>query len=158
MSTALPIILPEMPPLVGQEYSHAKVEALRAAMEKEFAGQLKYGDESAPPRHHMLPGVYVRDVVIEAGQLVIACVHRYEHLFAMIAGQAYIYSENFRGLMEAGYVSVDPAGTQRVVYAVTRCQFLTVHPNPDDIELDPVKLREHYACDNYEQFERELLK
>lgn len=84
------------------------------------------------PRHFFAPGMYLRELVVPAGMLMVGKIHKHEHFLMVLSGRAEVISEFGRDIVEAGHISVSPAGVKRVVLALEDTQFVTVHVNPTD--------------------------
>jgi mannose-6-phosphate isomerase-like protein (cupin superfamily) len=84
------------------------------------------------PRHFFAPGMYLRELVVPAGMLMVGKIHKHEHFLLVLKGRAEVISEFGRVVVEAGHISISPAGVKRVVLALEDTQFVTVHVNKDD--------------------------
>jgi hypothetical protein len=49
---------------------------------------------ACPVSHHFGPGIYIREVVMPAGTVVVGKYHRHEHLCNMIAGRMVVVGED----------------------------------------------------------------
>lgn len=89
-----------------------------------------------PPEavHHFAPGMYLRQLAIPAGMLVVGKIHKHSHFLILSKGRAQIVSEFGNEIIESGHVSVSKAGVKRVVLALDDCLFFTVHLNKLDSE------------------------
>ncbi len=88
--------------------------------------------EQPEPRHFFAPGMYLRELVVPAGMLIVGKIHKHEHFLMVLKGKAEVISEFGRMTVEAGHISISPAGVKRVVLALEDTQFVTVHVNKDD--------------------------
>ena len=86
------------------------------------------------PRHFFAPGMYLRELVVPAGMLMVGKIHKHEHFLMVLKGRAEVISEFGRMVVEAGHISVSPAGVKRVVLALEDTQFVTVHVNKSDTQ------------------------
>ena len=104
-----------------------KIQKLQAEM-KPFA--------CVPPEpvHHFAPGMYLRELSIPAGMLVVGKIHKHSHFLILSKGKAQVVSEFGNEIINSGHVSVSQAGVKRVVLAIEDCLFLTVHLNKSDSE------------------------
>lgn len=89
--------------------------------------------------HHFAPGIYVRELVIPAGAVVVGKLHATEHLSIMSKGKLNVATEEGCRTLEAPCVFVAPRGTKRAVFALEETIFINVHPNPTN-ETDLEKL------------------
>jgi len=99
--------------------------------------------ESSPPLiHSFADGVYIREITLPAGAIIIGAIHRHKHLNFISRGHV-------RCVTEAGGVEdlvgpctmVSPAGTKRVLYVYEETVWTTVHRT----EFDTVKEAEAEA-------------
>ena len=91
-------------------------------------------DDMPEAEHFFAPGMYGRRFPMRAGDLVVGKTHKHEHLMMVLKGRAHIVTEHGRETVEAGHVSVSPAGAKRVVLAIEDTIFMTVHHNPEDTQ------------------------
>ena len=83
------------------------------------------------PIHMFAPGMYLRELTVPAGMLVVGKIHKHSHFLVVLSGRAQVVSEFGREEMTAGHVSVSQAGVKRVVLALEDTRFLTVHANAE---------------------------
>lgn len=88
--------------------------------------------EQPEPKHFFAPGMYLRELVVPAGMLIVGKIHKHEHFLLVLKGRAEVISEFGRMVVEAGHISISPAGVKRVVLALEDTQFVTVHVNKED--------------------------
>lgn len=86
------------------------------------------------PRHFFAPGMYLRELTIPAGMLMVGKIHKHAHFLMVLKGRAEVISEFGRMVVEAGHIAVSPPGVKRVVLALEEVQFVTVHTNATDTE------------------------
>lgn len=84
------------------------------------------------PKHYFAPGMYLRELLVPAGMLIVGKIHRHAHFLIVVSGKAEVISEFGRAVVEGGHISESPAGVKRVVLAIEDTRFLTVHLNKDD--------------------------
>jgi len=99
--------------------------------------------EQPDPRHFFAPGMYLRELVVPAGMLMVGKIHKHAHFLLVLKGRAEVISEFGRFIVEAGHISISPAGVKRIVLALEDTQFVTVHVNPSDTEDLEVIEKEH---------------
>ena len=123
-------------------YSVDKVAALRDAM---LAAPGAF--TSAPLRHFFAEGVYVREMKVAAGELVIGKVHLKSHVL-IVLGNVEAYSTAGREHIEGLHVVECPAGAQRVLWAREDSWLITVHPNAESTK-DVEQLERILVTDNF---------
>ena len=90
--------------------------------------------EQPIPQHFFAPGMYLRELTIPAGMLMVGKIHKHAHFLMVLKGRAAVISEFGRDVLEAGHISVSQPGVKRVVLAIEDTKFVTVHVNPTDTE------------------------
>lgn len=82
--------------------------------------------------HRFADGMYIRELTINAGDVVVGKMHRHEHPAMLIKGSATVYTETGVTHMTAPHVWVSSPGVKRVVHAHDECVFVTIHLNGDN--------------------------
>lgn len=69
-------------------------------------------EEPCPVVHHFGPGVYIREVTLPAGALVVGKTHRHAHMNLMLRGKLELHDENTGAIrvLEAPQMFVSPPG------------------------------------------------
>ena len=88
--------------------------------------------EQPDPKHFFAPGMYLRELTVPSGMLIVGKIHKHAHFLMVLRGRAEVVSEFGRAIVEAGHISISPPGVKRVVLAIEDTQFVTVHVNKDD--------------------------
>jgi len=104
---------------------------------------LPHQTKQPEPTHFFAPGMYLRELTVPAGMLLVGKTHRHAHFLVVTKGRAEVISEFGRTVVEPGHVSVSQAGVKRVVLALEDTQFITVHLNPSDTQDLTVVEAEH---------------
>ena len=99
--------------------------------------------EQPEPTHFFAPGMYLRELTVPAGMLLVGKTHKHAHFLVVTKGRAEVISEFGRTVVEPGHISVSQAGVKRVVLALEDTQFITVHLNPSDTQDLSVVEAEH---------------
>lgn len=89
---------------------------------------------SCPVTHHFAPSVYVREVFMPAGSLVLGHKHLTKHINTMVTGRMLIYMGDKVTELVAPCTFISEAGVQKAANIIEDCIWQTVHPNPEDIE------------------------
>ena len=95
------------------------------------------------PNHFFAPGMYLRELTVPAGMLIVGKIHKHAHFLIVTKGRAEVISEFGRAIVGPGHISVSQPGSKRVVLALEDTQFLTVHTNSSDTEDLAVIEAEH---------------
>ena len=105
-----------------------------------------------PLKHSFSHGVYIREMFMQEGSVVIGKLHKYSHTWFLLQGELLVATdEGTNHYVAPCYVNA-PEGTKRVIHAVQDSVFVNVHPNPDNI-TDIDELEDRLACVSYKQFE-----
>ena len=84
------------------------------------------------PGHHFAPGMYLRELTVPAGMLIVGKIHKHAHFLMVLKGRAFVTSEFGNEEVSAGYIGVSQPGVKRVVYGIEDTLFVTVHANKED--------------------------
>lgn len=92
-------------------------------------GSGNYQPAECPVTHRFTPGLYIREIFIPAGTLLVTGTHRQTHPFVVSIGVARVHSEA-EGWVEyaAPHTGITTAGTRRLLYAATDVIWTTFHP------------------------------
>lgn len=132
-----------MIPIVTPEELAAKISLVPVTRERIIALQeamLPIQCAQPEPTHFYAPGMYLRELTVPAGMLIVGKIHKHAHFLMVLKGRAAVVSEFGRMEVTAGHISVSPAGVKRAVLAIEDTQFVTVHVNPTDTQdLDVIE-------------------
>jgi hypothetical protein len=116
--------------------------------------------DAFPVLHTFTDQVYLREMKMSAGHIVMGAIHTYDHAWFLIEGTVSIKTL-MQPTINDGDVEIlkysapsyktSKAGDQRVIYAHTNCTFVTVHKNPNNIK-NIEELEEILASFSYEEF------
>lgn len=85
----------------------------------------------APVIHRFTPGLYVREIEMPPGMLLTSRIHRTEHPYAVLSGQAFVLVAGQEPmLLAAGHLDITHANTRRALYipGPVPCRWATFHP------------------------------
>lgn len=87
--------------------------------------------------HRFTPGLYSRELRLNAGDCIESAKHRTEHQFAVLVGECLVASDEGNEHLRAGHIGITKPGTKRVILAVTDMVWATWHAteltDPDEI-------------------------
>jgi hypothetical protein len=92
-----------------------------------------------PVTHHFGPGIYIREVRIPAGALVVGHSHRDENLNVMLAGKMALLVDGQISVVEAPFMKVALPG-RKVAYAIEETVWQNVYAT-DETDLDILEAR-----------------
>lgn len=97
---------------------------------------------NCPLVHRFTNGLYVRQVTIPKGTLVISEIHLTQHQFFLMQGKVTIWSNNNEATtLEAPYIGITEPNTIRVAYVWEDCIWATSHPNPENENVEQIENR-----------------
>jgi hypothetical protein len=136
-----------------------KVETLENVMLASDDVRIAKGNSDMfPLKHSFSEGVYIREMFMPKGGLVIGKLYKISHTWFLLSGELEVATdEGNEYYIGPCYVNA-PEGTKRVLHAVSDVIFVNVYPNPENI-IDTDKLEEILTCPSYKEYkEYKLLK
>jgi hypothetical protein len=130
-----------------------KVETLENAMLASDDVRIAKGNSDMfPLKHSFSEGVYIREMFMPQGGLVIGKLYKISHTWFLLSGELEVATdEGNEYYIGPCYVNA-PEGTNRVLHAVSDVIFVNVYPNPENI-TDTDKLEEVLTCSSYKEYE-----
>jgi len=102
--------------------------------------------------HFFAPGTYSRLMTIPADTCIVGKIHKFAHTTVLLAGTVLVKSEFMSEELTAPYIFTSDAETKRAMYAITDCQWLTIHPNVTNTkDLDILESELIMPMYNFEQ-------
>jgi len=144
--------------LINSEFIN-KIETLENAMLASDDIRIAKGNSDMfPLKHSFSEGVYIREMFMPKGGLVIGKLYKISHTWFLLSGELEVATdEGNEYYIGPCYVNA-PEGTKRVLHAVSDVIFVNVYPNPENI-IDTDKLEEMLTCCSYKEYkEYKLLK
>ena len=92
---------------------------------------------SCPLTHRFTPGMYIREIFMPKGTMVISRKHLTEHPFIVAKGHASVMTESGIEHFRAPYCGITKPGTQRVLNIHEDCVWITCHVTN---ETDPERI------------------
>ena len=87
--------------------------------------------------HEFYPGLYVRSIYMKAGSRIMSHTHLTKHPFIILKGRCRVAdTQGNAEVLEAPFMGVTLPDTQRVLFIEDDTWWITVHPNPDNLD-DP---------------------
>lgn len=119
-------------------------------------GLAKLPQCECPLKHYFAPGVYIREITMPAGAIIIGKIHKTEHFNIIAKGRVSLVSEDHTQLLEAPVTFISKPGVQKVLYIHEKTVWSTVHVTeerdldrleaaliePDDSYPEPNRIRE----------------
>tara|TARA_R110000822_G_scaffold205186_1_gene341758 strand:- start:611 stop:1084 length:474 start_codon:yes stop_codon:yes gene_type:complete len=134
--------------LVSTEFI-TKVESLEnVLLEMNESFIAKGNSELFPLKHSFSEGVYVREMFMEKGGIVIGKIYKISHTWFLLSGKINIATEEGSVIYTAPCYVNAPEGTKRVLHALADSIFVNVYPNPDNI-TDVSALEDMLTCSSH---------
>ena len=105
-----------------------------------------------PLKHTFADGVYVRQMSMGIGTLVVGAIHKHLHVWFLLTGHISVATEDkLEDYIAPCYVVANP-GTKRVIYAHEDSIFVNIHKNPSNTQ-DIDQLEKEIVSLNYKEYE-----
>lgn len=105
-----------------------------------------------PLRHFFANGVYVREISMPAGAVVIGHIHKHEHVAIMQRGAMSIYDETGLQRMTAPHTFISRPGVKRALYIHEDVIFTTIHRMSDPFLRDLNALHKEFVAETQEEY------
>lgn len=118
----------------GAELIQSKFDAAaQQVVDSLLVGDL--AEHSMTLTHHFAKGVYVRELFIPKGTVLVGKKHKHDCINIMLSGDITVYGEEGEKRFDRPFVTVVPAGTQKAGVAHDDTIWLNVHPaNTEDLK------------------------
>jgi len=105
-----------------------------------------------PLKHTFADGVYVRQMSMNPGSVVVGAIHKHLHVWFLLTGHISVATEeNTEDYIAPCYVVATP-GTKRVIYAHEKSIFVNVHKNPTNTQ-DIQQLEKDIVAKDFKEYE-----
>ena len=109
--------------------------------------------EILPIKHYFMDGVYVREMVMNPGMLVVGAIHKHRHMCFLLQGHLSVASDSGVTDYIAPCIIVANPGERRVLYAHEYSVWYNTHKNPSNTE-DVYQLEKDIVATSYEEYEQ----
>jgi hypothetical protein len=114
----------------------------------------KLPQAECPLTHRFAPGVYLREIFMPAGLIVIGKIHKTEHFNLIDQGMVSIIHDDGRTeVLRAPYTFVSKPGVQKVLYIHEDCIWRTIHVT-EERDLDKLEAQLVEPNDSYPVLDR----
>ena len=110
-----------------------------------------------PLKHTFADGVYVRQMDMKAGSMVVGAIHNHLHVWFLLTGSVTIATEDITEDYIAPCYVVSTPGVKRVILANEYSIFVNIHKNPSNTR-DIDQLEKEIVALNYEEYEEYINK
>ena len=81
-------------------------------------------------KHNFVPGIYLRQMVLNKGSIIISAIHKRDHVWFLLYGDISVVNNDGEKNYIAPYIGFSKSGTQRVIRANTYAIFQNIFQNP----------------------------
>ena len=111
----------------------------------------------APIKHTFADGVYIRQMDMKEGSIVVGAIHKHLHAWFLLTGHVTVTTEDTTEDYAAPCYVVSTPGVKRVILANEDSIFVNVHKNPSNTQnID--ELEKEIVALNYEEYEEYINK
>ena len=130
-------------------------QLLKMRIEEMERAMIEAPQVHAPLTERFAPGVYLREVFMPAGALIIGHEHKTEHFNIVLTGAALVAIDGKVEEIVAPATFVSKPGVRKVLLIIEDMTWQTVHPTT---ETDPAKLEEMLIVksEGFQEVERQL--
>jgi hypothetical protein len=108
-------------------------------------------EELCPLQHYFADGMYVRQITIPKGTLIIGKIHKHSHPNFLLKGDVTFATEDGVMRVQGPMGMISPAGTKRAVYAHEDTVWATVHATS---ETDLDKIEEEVIAKSFAEYDQ----
>ena len=102
-------------------------------------GSVLGDSDLCPLKHNFADGVYVREIFIPKGMIVVGKIHKHSHPNFLMSGDVSVFTEQEGPKrIKAPCSMISPAGTKRVVFSHEDSVWITVHVT-NETDLDKIE-------------------
>ena len=111
----------------------------------------------SPIKHTFADGIYIRQMDMAAGTVVVGAIHKHLHVWFLLEGNVTVATEDTTEDYIAPCYVVSTPGAKRVILANKNSIFVNVHKNPSNTK-DIDQLEKEIVALNYEEYEEYINK
>ena len=105
-----------------------------------------------PLKHTFADGIYVRQMSMNPGSVVVGAIHKHLHVWFLLTGRISVVTEEVtEDYISPCYVVATP-GTKRVIYAHEESIFVNIHKNPTNSQ-DIEWLEKEIVAKDFKEYE-----
>ena len=93
---------------------------------------VKFGDDAYPLKHSFADGIYVREINVPKGELIVTKIFKQSHAMFLLKGKCSILTVEGVKKIEAPFHMITAVGTKRIIYTHEDVVWVTVHNNSDN--------------------------
>jgi len=106
-----------------------------------------------PIEHFFMDGVYVRQMTMYKGTVVVGAIHKHLHMCFLLRGHLSVASrQGVKEYIAPCFIIAEP-GEQRVLYALENSEWFNTHKNPSNTS-DVKQLEKEIVATSYKEYEQ----
>ncbi len=110
-----------------------------------------------PLKHTFADGIYVRQMSMRPGSIVVGAIHKHLHVWFLLTGHISVITENTTEDYIAPCYVVAKPGTKRVIHANEESIFVNIHKNPTNSQ-DIQWLEKEIVAKDFKEYEEYINK
>lgn len=118
----------------------------------------RFGDDTCPLKHSFADGLYIREIFMPGGMLIVSELHKTSYPYFVLTGELSVITLDGLVRIKAPYCGITKPGTKRVLYIHEDTHWITVHATDEkDVEV----IRENITAKCYDDLPdhvKEILK
>ena len=139
--------------LAVQDFRDKVVSLEKKLLNIDHPDVVKGNSNTFPLTHSFSEGIYIREMSMLKGGIVIGKIHNKNHTWFLMKGRLKIANEKGSVVYNAPTYVNASAGEKRVILALEDSVFINIHPNPDNI-TNIEQLEKMLTCKNYKAYEK----
>lgn len=108
-----------------------------------------------PLTHTFIGGMYVRQITMSPGQLIVSKIHKFSHPYFVLKGKVSVYTEDGLQEIEAPYSGVTKAGTKRALLIHKETIWTTIHLTD---KTNPVEVEDEIIAKDFNEIDKDFIK
>jgi len=110
-----------------------------------------------PLKHTFADGIYVRQMSMKPGSVVVGAIHKHLHVWFLLTGHISVVTEETKEDYIAPCYVVATPGTKRVIYANEESIFVNIHKNPSNTK-NIQQLEKDIVAKDFKEYEEYINK
>jgi len=145
-------------PIVAVEQVKAPLSVFsNKDIEKAEGLALKQEQVEAPLHHAFAPGVYLRQVVMPKGAMIIGHEHKTEHFNVVLSGHASVLMNGEVQEIKAPSIFVSKAGVRKVLLIHETMIWATIHPT-NETQIERLEEELIIKSETFQNHQKEIAK
>ena len=103
-------------------------------------------------KHTFADSIYVREMTIEKGEIIMGAIHKHLHVWFLLSGHVTVLTEDKLEEYKAPCTVLSTPGVKRVIYGNEESIFTNVHKNPTNTK-DIKEQEKQIVALNYKEYE-----